>query len=176
MLPGWVIVKVSGLSVKLDRIDLDLMSCYKFYATLNGIRVDGTKRYYIVTSKSNIALHRVILERKLGYSLKNVKGICDHINGDTLDNRRENLRLVSRSLNGRNYRHTKNKTSKFRGVTRHVYPSGRVKFVSQFRSKSGVLIKYFDCEIQAAKQYDAWLLEHVGFEPQIMNFPQAPKN
>lgn len=43
--------------------------------------------------------------------------VVDHINHDTLDNRRENLRLVTRSQNGFNQKPQKNTSSKYKGVT-----------------------------------------------------------
>lgn len=45
--------------------------------------------------------HRLVLERIIGRSL--VRGeVCDHANHDTLDNRRENLRLVNNRQNSEN--------------------------------------------------------------------------
>jgi len=43
-------------------------------------------------------------------------GEIDHINGDTLDNRIENLRVASHAENGRNRGANKNNTSGFKGV------------------------------------------------------------
>lgn len=42
--------------------------------------------------------HRLVLERKLGRALATGE-ICDHINGNRIDNRRENLRIVNRLQN-----------------------------------------------------------------------------
>ena len=42
--------------------------------------------------------------------------IIDHINQDRLDNRRENLRVASKSLNAINSSKSRGKTSKYRGV------------------------------------------------------------
>jgi hypothetical protein len=41
----------------------------------------------------------------------------DHINGDSLDNRIENLREATQSLNGANSKLAKSNTSGFKGVT-----------------------------------------------------------
>jgi hypothetical protein len=50
-----------------------------------------------------VSLHRVVMERMMGTPLEKGKEV-DHINGNGLDNRRENLRLVTPSQNRRNVR------------------------------------------------------------------------
>lgn len=45
--------------------------------------------------------------------------MADHINGDTLDNRDENLRVVTASQNAANSKHRKHNTSGHRGVFWH---------------------------------------------------------
>jgi hypothetical protein len=50
----------------------------------------------------------------VGYPLEGFA--ADHINGDTLDNRRENLRIVSHAQNNSNQRRRKDNRSGYRGV------------------------------------------------------------
>ena len=69
-----------------------------FYAVRN-IREDGKQK--------TLQMHTAILGRKDGFE-------CDHINGNGLDNRRSNLRLVTHRQNEQN-RHKK-KTSKYPGI------------------------------------------------------------
>ncbi len=57
-----------------------------------------------------LLMHRMIMEPIGGKEI-------DHINRDGLDNRRENLRVVSRSQNLRNRRAFKNNKSGYKGVS-----------------------------------------------------------
>lgn len=61
------------------------------------------------------SIHRVILERKLGRPL-DYKKMCDHRNGNTLDNRRTNLREADRSLNSFNSKIHKSNILGVRGI------------------------------------------------------------
>lgn len=65
-----------------------------------------------------VFLHRVILERMTGRSLVKTE-FTDHVNGDKLDNRRENLRIASNSENQRNRGKPSNNTSSYKGVSWH---------------------------------------------------------
>jgi hypothetical protein len=88
----------------------------KGYARSN-VRANG--------KRSSLNFHRIVLGRMLGRTLLK-KEECDHINGDKLDNRRENLRLVDRAMNGQNL----TQCGPFRGTLKR--PNGkwqaRVKF------------------------------------------------
>lgn len=62
-----------------------------------------------------VSLHRIILERTVSRSL--VKGEqVDHINGNSLDNRRENLRIATVGQNLRNTKKRTTNTSGYKGV------------------------------------------------------------
>lgn len=65
-------------------------------------------------------------------------GICvDHINGNTLDNRRENLRAVKNSTNIRNGKVRTNSTS---GVTGVRYRTDRGKWEARIRVNYKILV------------------------------------
>lgn len=93
----------------VDSCDADLA---KSHWRLNG----GSRSYAIAYSGSKrVLLHRVILERKLGRPLETGE-IVDHISGDVLDNRRENLRLATHTENMRNRKIAKHNKSGYKGV------------------------------------------------------------
>lgn len=59
---------------------------------------------------NNIYMHRVIMSAPKGV-------LVDHINGNGLDNRRENLRLCTHAQNLQNQKRKKNNTSGIKGVS-----------------------------------------------------------
>jgi hypothetical protein len=85
----------------------------------------------------------------------------DHINGNRLDNRKENLRVCSRSENLRNQkRKSPSKTSVYKGVC-------LVKNTQKWRSyiyydEKAHHLGTFDSETKAALAYNKSALEHYG--------------
>jgi hypothetical protein len=117
--------------------------------------VEGRKRH--------ILMHYDVLRAPLGFE-------TDHINGNRLDNRRSNLRLVTHQQNQWNRRKKANATSKYIGVTAD---SG--KWRARIHDLSGRLIGlgYYDKEETAARVYDKAALEMRG-EYARLNFPPSP--
>ena len=62
-----------------------------------------------------LRMHRLIMGRVLGRELQAGEYV-DHINGDKLDNRRENLRLVTKAQNGWNRKPPRDNKSGYTGV------------------------------------------------------------
>jgi hypothetical protein len=76
----------------------------------------------------------------------------DHINGDTLDNRRKNLRLCTNAENTRNMRPHTGRSSKYKGVSWH---SPSRKWQAEIRiDYKRVFLGLFVDEKEAAKAYD----------------------
>lgn len=101
-----------GCTAIVDEIDADL-SAWKWRA--NGIE---THRYAVRLdniTKENVIMHRVIMSRILGRNLEK-REFVDHIDGNTLNNVRANLRLADYSENGRNRKRQSNNKSGFKGV------------------------------------------------------------
>lgn len=91
---------VKNKIVKLDKEDYEKINSYLWHLDKNGY------------AQSSIGkMHRFIMNAKKGDS------IVDHINGDKLDNRKENLRFVTFSQNAQNRVKKENCYSNYIGVT-----------------------------------------------------------
>ena len=99
-----------GLKVVVDDIDADLAQ-FRWSTLTNPRGVVYARR------ESKTTMHRVILERLIGRPIASHE-VADHKNGNTLDNRRENLRVATRSQNQANRRVTP-KESGYKGVGRN---------------------------------------------------------
>ena len=109
-----------------------------------------------------VSLHRIILNPPPGL-------LVDHRNSNTLDNRRENLRLATHSQNVHNKRKTQSKTSsKFIGVS-FEKRCGRWDVRIKHQGKLTWLGR-FDDEVAAAKAYDNAARKYHGDFARL-NFP-----
>lgn len=83
----------------------------------------------------------------------------DHINGDTLDNRRCNLRLCRRIQNARNVK-KKSGSSQYKGVTWLRWcERWMARITVNYRQ---IILGYFTDETKAAKAYDEAARKHFG--------------
>lgn len=96
--------------------------------------------------------------------------LVDHINGNGLDNRRENLRPATRSQNGGNRRKAMLATSRFKGVSR--YPQDHARWIANIGVEGHKLyLGIFTSELNAALAYDMAARFHFG-EYAALNFPE----
>lgn len=108
-------------------------------------------------------MHRIIMNAPDGIEV-------DHINGDKLDNRRENLRFANRSQNSRNTPKRKNGTSGFKGVT-FVKRLSKWKAQIEIDNRGKYLGVFLDKE-DAARAYDEVAKMYFG-EFAKLNFPDV---
>lgn len=112
-----ITINIKGFNVLLDDEDADRISKLSFW--LNTSNYARTGNAYFLHSfwengrNRNEHLHRMIL------LLEDKNLFVDHKNGNTLDNRKENLRICTKSENMRNRGKQKNNTSGFKGVSFH---------------------------------------------------------
>jgi hypothetical protein len=145
------VVLVGGMVALVDEADVATVAAHRWRA-----RPGGNNLNYAVTlvNGATLYMHRVIM----GGGAKEI----DHINGDGLDNRRENLRGCSRSENARNTRghFGSAKTSAFKGVN---WVKKSKKWVACIcHDSQQVRLGYFTSEEEAARAYDAAALELHG--------------
>ena len=101
-----------------DSEDFEKVSKYHWYEESNGyIRSSGKKK------EDKIHIHRLIMGFPYGMNI-------DHINHNTLDNRKSNLRIVTTSQNAMNRIKSSNNTS---GVSGVVWVKSRNKWKSQIK-------------------------------------------
>lgn len=110
------------------------------------------------SGSSTILMHRFILGLKAGDRRRS-----DHKNHDTLDNRRENLRITDASGNGANRK--PNKNVKFKGVTKR---NNKWQAKIKVNGKQ-IFLGLYDDPKDAAKVYDTAAVENFG-EFACLNF------
>lgn len=105
-------------------------------------------------TRERLSMHRFVLGLKQG----DAPGLfVDHINGDRLDNRRENLRLVTPSGNSQNRIAPTAGVSRFRGVSRN-----ETSFLARGQvDRRAVHIGSFPTELEAAIAAQTWRDEHM---------------
>lgn len=136
----------------VDEIDADLCDL-RWYATIENHttfyagrthRSPGHKKRYV-------AIHRSIMSRVMGRALLSSE-LVDHINGNTLDNRRSNLRLCTHAENSQNRTSRKGTRSHYKGVYFH---KGSQKWRATLTHGSKVeTIGFFSNQKNAALAYD----------------------
>jgi len=108
-------------------------------------KVDGKMKFL------HFSMHRVITNAKKCEQI-------DHINGNGLDNRKNNLRACTQSENQRNRSHTKNNTTGYKGV----HPN-RERFRASIQvNKKDIHIGYYKTPIEAATAYNNAALKYHG--------------
>lgn len=141
----------------IDDEDFELASQYKWNTN------KGRNTFYAATG---LQLHRLVMENALGRKLDSEE-LVDHKNGDGLDNRRENLRLCSRTQNIRN-RIGRLGSSKYKGVYLHTKNKNWVARIQV--NKHMIHLGCFTNEITAAVAYDVAAHQYFG-EFAKLNFP-----
>jgi hypothetical protein len=89
------------------------------------------------------------------YMHKFISGLSpvDHVNGDRLDNRRENIRSCTHGQNVQNQRGHSNRRSRFKGV---CWYGGKKKWGAEIQADRRVYkLGYFADEAEAARAYNS---------------------
>jgi hypothetical protein len=139
----------SGAVSIVDDEDAPLVTMYNWSLTSDGY---AQHRIYFSGTFKALYLHRLIMRPASGY-------VVDHINGDKLDNRRSNLRVVKTSENSQNSS-LKKFSSHFKGV---CFDAKAKKYRADIRkNKKRTGLGFFTDPIDAAIAYDLAAQELYG--------------
>jgi hypothetical protein len=140
MLKMRIIKSVEGLDITVDNGDYSLLKDSKWRVNSHGY----VFRNETINHKNTfISLHRFLMNFP--------NGTVDHINGDKLDNQRENLRICKFSDNNKNQPRYKNNKSGYKGVTwhsrhnyweAHIGVNGKQLFLGKFNDKKEAALTY----------------------------------
>ena len=127
----------------VDDFDYPVLSLKKWFLTASKQYVAGCFKQkngkYI-----QVKLHRFILKA-------NKSQMVDHINGNSLDNRRKNLRFCESYQNSSNTKIPSNNTSGFKGI----YPTKRGNWGARIQSRGKrIFLGYFNDPVLAASIYN----------------------
>jgi HNH endonuclease len=156
-----------GAKAVVDDADYEFVNTYKWYLDNVGYACHSfwspaTNRRY------NVRLHQFLLDVDPPLTV-------DHINGNRLDCRRNNLRVATREQNQWNRRKYANRSSQFKGVKwRKLKNSGHWQATITHHGKRQHLGS-FDREDHAALVYD-WAASELFGEFARLNFPNWRNN
>lgn len=150
--------KHAGKYEALVSVEDDDLAKYNWHCHLDG-NTAYVRRWTSGTmaTRKQLFLHRVILERILGRPIQKGK-IPDHLDGDGLNNTRDNLREVTQSQNMMNRRKNKLISSGYKGV----YINGKKWRAALFINKKQKHIGTFDTPEQAHAAYCVAAKKHFG--------------
>lgn len=151
--PAATILLSQGLDALIDEEDLPLVSRYKWYAAKSS--------HGLIYAVTRVRMHRLITDAPYGLYV-------DHINGNPLDNRKENLRLCTNAQNQQNT-DSRGGSSRFKGVSFH-------RKTGKWWGHFSVLGETYNCglwdtEEEAARAVDRRRKEVCG-EFARLNFPE----
>lgn len=147
----------------IDEDDFELVNKHKWHYVKRGEYIGYAARgLRNKNGTRKVWLHSFILNAPKGLKV-------DHINGNSLDNRRENLRPATTQQNNQNQRKSRTNSSGYKGV---YYAKLQKKYIAQIKinGKSNH-IGCFDNPIEAAKAYDNVARKVCG-EFAALNFPK----
>lgn len=136
----------------IDDEDYDVVSQYHWHTRKTPHNFYAVTHIYKEDKRTTLAMHQLI-------TLPNFGQQVDHKNGNGLDNRRENLRIVTHQENNFNRKYTFG-TSKYKGVSWHKrdnYWQATIKF-----NKKAKMLGYFKEEKEAALAYNVAAKKYFG--------------
>jgi hypothetical protein len=166
------VTTANGVGVKINAEDIGIWEQHRWHASILDNRPDRViKKPYVYTTVylgmqdgkpklQTVYLHRKLMDAGKGQTV-------DHINGDPLDNRRENLRLATRSEQNMNRGLSSNNTSGFKGICYLKRDRKWWAYIHVNRKRTS--LGYFDTPEEAARAYDRAAVQMHG-EFALLNY------
>lgn len=147
-----IITAAKGEEIIVDDEDFERLSKFKWRLIGKGYAARSVYSRGSEVERTNEYMHREILGLRKGDKI-----LADHINGNTLDNRRANLRICSDAENSRNRKIASHNRCGFKGVfwdprrskwTAYIRTAGRLTYLGLFITAELAHQAY----VEAAKQ------------------------
>lgn len=153
-----------GYFTRVDDIDYEGLAREKWHVQIDRHSAYAMRSVREQGRQKHIWMHREILGTPKGQ-------FTDHISGDTLDNRRANLRVATAAQNAQNSRR-RNKYG-FKGIRRRTESTSIKKFRAQIYKDGRTYTSCgFKTADEAAKEYDAMATVLFGRFARV-NFPNG---
>jgi hypothetical protein len=138
----------------VDDEDFEYLNQWKWHASKLGNKFYAQRHNNLLITKNiKILMHRNIMKPKKGF-------VIDHIDGNTLNNKKNNLRICTHAENMRNSKMPINNTSGFKGVS-YVKKNNTYMSSIRFNDKK-IYLGLFINPIDAAKAYNAAAVKYHG--------------
>lgn len=135
---SWIIPLTQGRDTLVDEEDVEFLGKFNWYWSASKTNTG----YAVLKIKNNLGMHRALTECPDGY-------MVDHINGNSLDNRKLNLRIVTNRENGQNQKI--HRSGKLVGCSYH---KTRKKWEAKIRvDETRKSLGYFKTEHEAHQAY-----------------------
>jgi hypothetical protein len=151
-----------GQVALVDDEDYAWLIQWKWQAQIEDFGWYAVRAIAVGDKKTKVLMHRAILNAPRNREV-------DHVNRNTLDNRRDNLRLATTSQNAQNRRKVLNRNGKptqsqFKGVTKvGAMWRARITIRDPHTQRSKLItLGLFETEVLAALAYDAKATEAFG--------------
>jgi HNH endonuclease/AP2 domain len=146
-----MIFTIKGKQLQVDNCDTDLLGL-----TVGGWSSWSFTEGYLKTNVGgrNTYLHRLVAEA----AGMDISQAIDHINGNKLDNRRENLRPATCTQNNRNVCKRKDNTSGYKGVSWNNRRQKWEAYISVDGRSSH--LGYYSTALEAALAYNVAAVQH----------------
>lgn len=143
-----------GKVALVDDEDFDYLNQFKWHAS----KLSGkfyAQRHAKLSNPNNIKIlmHRDVMKPKKGF-------VIDHVDGNTLNNQKNNLRICTHAENMRNSKIPINNTSGFKGVYWNKENEKWTAFI-RFNNKRFHLGLFFELK-DAAKAYNEGAIKYFG--------------